>query len=233
MWFGASQVELVVKNTPANSGDIKLLVWSLACEDPLEEGMPSHSSILARGIPWTEEPGGLQSRELQRWTQLKRLSKHSPLTQVFSKATLLDICFSNTYESEGNQSFNPKGNQCWIFIERTDAEATYFGHLMERTDSLEKTLMQQKIEGGRRRGRQRMSWLDGILDLRNMNLRKLQELVMDREAWCAAVREVTKRQSWVTELNWWQWKSLSRVQLFVTTWTIQSMEFSRQEYWSG
>ena len=182
MWFLASQVALVVKNTPANSGDVKLLVWFLAWADPLEEGMPSHSSIPAWGIPWTEEPGGLQSRELQRWTQLKRLSKRSPLTQVFSKATLLDICFSNMYESEGNQSFNPKGNQCWIFIQRTDAEATYFGHLMERTDSLEKTLMQWKIEGGRRRGQQGMSWLDGILDLMNMNLRKFRELVMDREA---------------------------------------------------
>ena len=103
------------------------------------------------------------------------------------------------------QPVHPNGDQSWVFIGRTDVEAKlqYFGHLLRRADSLEKTLMLGKIEGSRRRGQQRMRWLNGIIHSMDMGLGGLRELVMDRRPGMLRFLGWQRvRPDWATELNW-------------------------------
>ena len=109
---------------------------------------------------------------------------------------VLEKTLENPLDCKEIQPVHPKGDQSWVFIGRTDAEAEtpILWSPMRRADSLEKTLMLGKIEGGRRRGQQRMRWLDGITNLTDMSLGGRRELLMDREAWRAVIHEVIK--SW-------------------------------------
>ena len=95
---------------------------------------------------------------------------------------------------------HPKGDQSWVFFGRTDTKAKlhYFGHLMQRVDSLKKTLMLKGIWGRRRRGQQRVKWLDGITSMAT-SLSELQELVMDREGWHAAIHRVSRSQAQLSD----------------------------------
>ena len=177
--------------------------------------MATHSSTLAWKIPWMEEPGRLQS---MGWLRVRHdwASSLSVFTFMHWRRKWQPTAVFLPGESQGRGS--PVGCRLWGRTESDTTEATsqqqqqrsweglilklklqYFHHLMWRADSLETTLVLGKIEGRRRRGRQRMRWLDGISDSADMSLSKLWAMVKDREAWCAQSMGSKNSQTWLSD----------------------------------